>query len=595
MEDLRVVKGTYIKSKQKTNKMMLHLFIALLPIIAFTFYKNGIQPYLVGDATTFGLFYPLIFIGVGVLTTTIIESLYLFIVKKERGKAFFRAVLNSYCFFPGLFMSLILPINTPLWIVVFGGFFASIVGKLIFGGFGNNIFNPALIGRLAIMASFAATIASNGGYLNPTELDAVTTATPLTNASMLSDIGTYSTLVEPYGSLWNFFIGTIPGALGETSALLCLIAFIYLTITKTIKWKIPAVYVTTVFFLTYMIGSYNDLGIWYPLFQIMSGGLLFGAVFMATDPVTSPVTPIAQILYGLFLGILTVFFRYMTSLPEGVLTSILIMNMFVFILDRIGSKARFKLSSAILPFIIAWALILGGGFYISNSFVNINTETDPNYNIISKETNGNKTTYIATQKGYSSNIKGKIIISDGKIISYEILDQNDSFFAKIEENDYTDKFINTTNLDNIDTITGATVSSTAVKKLAINTLLDYESGSDDIEGDGDLEEPVSDFNIISKNVEGNITTYVATQKGFQSLIKCQVVLTDGVVTSYEVLEQGDSYFTIVANANYVDTLINNQNNLQELDTVSGATYSSKALKQLLINVLEDYRGETNEE
>ena len=197
MEDLRVVKGTYIKSKQKVNKMMLHLFIALIPIILFTFYKNGIKPYLDGDATTYGMFYPLIFIGVGVLTTTIIESLYLLIVKKERGKSFFRAFLNSYCFFPGLFMALILPINTPLWIVAFGGFFASVVGKLIFGGFGNNIFNPALIGRLAIMVAFAATIASNGGYLNPTELDAVTTATPLTNASMLSNKDTHSSLINP--------------------------------------------------------------------------------------------------------------------------------------------------------------------------------------------------------------------------------------------------------------------------------------------------------------------------------------------------------------------------------------------------------------
>ena len=594
MEDLHVTKGTYIRSKQKVNKMMLHLFIALLPIIAFTFYKNGVKPYLDGDATTYGMFYPLIFMGVGTLTTTIIESLYLLIVKKEKGKNFFRAVLHSYCFFPGLFMSLILPINTPLWIVVFGGFFASVIGKLIFGGFGNNIFNPALIGRLAFMVAFAATIATNGGYLNPTELDAVTTATPLTNASMLSDIGTYSTLVKPYGSLWNFFIGTIPGALGETSALLCLIAFVYLTMTKTIKWKIPAVYVTTVFFLTYMIGSYNGLGIWYPLFQIMSGGLLFGAVFMTTDPVTSPVTPIAQILYGLFLGILTVFFRYMTSLPEGVLTSILIMNMFVFILDRIGSKARFKLSSAILPFVIAWVLILGVGFYVANSFAVIDTETDPNYNIISKETNGNKTTYVATQKGYSSNIKGKIVISEGKIISYEILDQNDSFFAKVEEKDYTDKFLNITDLDSVDTVTGATVSSTAVKKLAINTLLDYNSGSGDIIGDDELEEPVSDFNIISKNIEGNVTTYVATQKGFQSLIKGQVVITDGVVTSYDILEQGDSYFMMVENVDYVMTLINNQNNLEQLDTVSGATYSSTALKELLANVLKDYRGEINE-
>ncbi len=595
MEDLRVVKGTYIKSKQKVNKMMLHLLIALLPIIIFAFYKNGVMPYMAGDATIYGLFYPLIFIGVGVLTTTLIEVFYYLIIKKERGRSLGRAILNSYCFFPGLFMCLILPINTPLWLVVFGGAFATIVGKLVFGGFGNNIFNPALIGRLSIIVCFASLISSLGGYLNPTELDAVTTATPLTNASMVSGIGSYEALVEPYGSLWDFFLGTIPGALGETSSLLCIVGFIYLSFTKVIKWKIPVVYVSTVFLMTYMIGSYNGLGIWYPLFQIFSGGLMFGAVFMATDPVTSPTTPVAQILYGLFLGILTVYFRYMTSLPEGVLTSILFMNMFVFILDRIGSKSRFKMSNSILPFIMAWVLILGLGFYIAYDFSKIDMTVDADYKIISKQTEGNTTTYIATQKGYSSNIKAEIVITDGKIVSYEILEQNDSFFARVEEANYTDKFINITDLDSVDTITGATVSSTAIKKLAINTLLDYQNNTGDVEGDLDEELPEEPFAIISKDVNGNVTTYVASQKGFQSDIKGEVIITDGVVTSYKVLEQNDSYFKMVEDANYTTTLIEGQEALEDVDTVSGATYSSKALKELLINVLADYRGGQNEE
>lgn len=594
MDDLKVTKGTFIKSEEKVDKMMLNLFIALLPIIAFTFYKNGIKPYLAGNTNIYGMLYPLIFILVGVITTTITEALYLLIIKKEKGKNFTKALIDSYCFFPGLFMTLVLPINTPLWIVIYGGLFASIIGKLVFGGFGNNIFNPALIGRLAIMTTFASIIASNGGYLNPSELDAVTKATPLTNAAITSGIGTYETLVAPYGSLWDFFLGNIPGALGETSALLCLVSFIYLTATKTIKWKIPVVYVATVFFMTYLIGGYHEYGLWYPLFQIMSGGLLFGAVFMATDPVTSPTTPIGQILYGLFLGILTVTFRYMTSMPEGVLVSILFMNMFVFIIDRIGSKARFKFSKSFIPFIVAWCLILGIGFYIGST-IGETTDVDPDYTIISKETSGNKTTYVATQKGYASNIKGEIVITDGKITSFKILDQNDSFFVKVEQANYTSKFINKDNVTDIDTVTGATISSTALKKMAANTLLDYKKGSEDIKGNDEDIKPVSDFNIISKDTIDNTVTYVATQKGFSSLLKAQVIIVDGVVTEYTILEQKDSYYGMVESNNYVNTLISNQDNLEEVDTVSGATYTSTGLKKLLINVLADYRGEANNE
>ena len=108
MDHLKVTKGTFIKSEEKVDKMMLNLFIALLPIIAFTFYKNGIKPYLAGNTNIYGMLYPLIFILVGVITTTITEALYLLIIKKEKGKNFTKALIDSYCFFPGLFMNLVL-------------------------------------------------------------------------------------------------------------------------------------------------------------------------------------------------------------------------------------------------------------------------------------------------------------------------------------------------------------------------------------------------------------------------------------------------------------------------------------------------------
>jgi len=568
--------GPFIKDKNTTKKMMNHLLIALTPIIIFSIIKNGVIPYKKGYTNLIGLFYPLIFIGISTITTFIFETLF----KLIRTKDIKESLKNTYSIFPGLFLGLILPINTPITILILGSLVSSIIAKMLFGGFGKNIFNPALVGRLFIISIFASTIMSKGGYLNPYELDAVTQSTPLTNASTITGIGTYETLVKPYGRLLNIFIGNIPGAIGETSALLCILALIYLTYFKVIKWKIPLTYILTVFAMTYVIGGINDQGIWYPLFQIFSGGLMFGAVFMATDPVTSPVTPIGQILYGIFLGILTVTFRYLTPFPEGVLTSILTMNMLVMILDKIGSIGRFNFKIALIPFIIAWLLIIGLSLGISIKLNN--TETDPNFNIISKEINGNKTKYIVTEKGYQSQIKAQIIIQNNKVEDIKILEQNDSFYSKIEENNFIEKLKGS---GKIDTVSGATITSTALKKMIQNTLNDNKTGKK--ENIINEEVKKENYEMISKtDIDEMTTEYIIKNKGFQGDIKLKVTISNNQITNIEVLEQSDSYFHMLEENNYINNIIENQKDIKNIDTISGATYSSKGVKEGIIKLLE---------
>lgn len=568
--------GPFIKDKNTTKKMMNHLLIALTPIIIFSIIKNGVIPYKKGYTNLIGLFYPLIFIGISTITTFIFETLF----KLIRTKNIKESLKNTYSIFPGLFLGLILPINTPITILILGSLVSSIIAKMLFGGFGKNIFNPALVGRLFIISIFASTIMSKGGYLNPYELDAVTQSTPLTNASTITGIGTYETLVKPYGRLLNIFIGNIPGAIGETSALLCILALIYLTYFKVIKWKIPVTYILTVFAMTYVIGGINDQGIWYPLFQIFSGGLMFGAVFMATDPVTSPVTPIGQILYGIFLGILTVTFRYLTPFPEGVLTSILTMNMLVMILDKIGSIGRFNFKIALIPFIIAWLLIIGLSLGISIKLNN--TETDPNFKIISKEINGNKTKYIVTEKGYQSQIKAQIIIQNNKVEDIKILEQNDSFYSKIEENNFIEKLKES---GEIDTVSGATITSTALKKMIQNTLNDNKTGKK--ENIINEEVKKENYEMISKtDIDEMTTEYIIKNKGFQGDIKLKVTISNNQITNIEVLEQSDSYFHMLEENNYINNIIENQKDIKNIDTISGATYSSKGVKEGIIKLLE---------
>ena len=581
--------GPFIKDRNNTKKMMTHLLIALTPIILFTFIKNGVLPYKRGYTGILGLFYPLIFIAVSTISTFAFETIYKLIKEKNLNEA----LKNTYSIFPGLFLGLILPINTPILVLILGSFISSIIAKMLFGGFGKNIFNPALVGYLIITTVFASLISTNGGYLNPYELDTITSSTPLTNAQMVSGIGNYDTLVKPYGGLSKLFIGNIPGALGETSALLCMLAFIYLTYFKVIKWKIPVTYILTVFAITYVIGGSNDLGIWYPLFQIFSGGLMFGAVFMATDPVTSPVTPIGQILYGIFLGILTVIFRFLTPFPEGVMTSILTMNMLVIILDKIGAQARFDFKITLIPFIIVWILIIGLSFGISMSY-NKTEEQDPNFNIISKNIENEKAIYIVTQKGYSSTLKAQIIINNKTIEEFKILEQNDSFYSKIEEQNYLNKLKQD---EDIDTISGATVTSTALKKMLKNTINDYNNGKkENIINDEKKETPEQkpSFQIINKNqIDDNTVQYEISNKGFSSDIKLQVTFVNNELKEINVLEQNDSYFNMLEENNYINKIIENKNNLEELDTVSGATFSSNGVKQAIINLINQ-EGLTNE-
>ena len=453
--------GPFIRSENKTLKMMLNVLIALIPIFVFVWYNQGYVPYMDGKTNAIGLFYPLIFPTIGGLTSFVIEFIYYRIIKHNN------EYLSSFGFFPGFFLGLILPIKTPIYVLALGSIVAGL-SKIVFGGFGRNIFNPALIGYIFITACFSF-IFTTSNY----SVDAISQATPLTNATMVSGIGTYDEIIKPYGSLSNFFFGTIPGALAETSALLCLVAFIYLTATKTIKWRIPVAYVSTVFLITFGISRMLGVGLYYPLFQVLSGGLMFGAVFIATDPVTSAVTPTGQVFQGILLGILTVAIRFITT--EGVATSILIMNMFVFMLDKIGFKVRFD-SMKSLPWVLLICLLLILSIVTLASKKRVVEDKDPNFNIVEKELSGNKTIYTATQKGYGGNIEAVVVVENDKVVSFDVVSNNETKdkYKLVIDADYIDKLIkNQDNLKDVDTVSGATVTSTALKKLITNVMEDY--------------------------------------------------------------------------------------------------------------------------
>ena len=583
--------GPFIKDKDMVSKTMWRLIFSLIPIILFSIYKSGYLIYQKGYTNVAGIFYPLIFIVVGMLSSFVTEECY-YIIRGKRGQELLDSVFKSYGMMPGLFMSLVLPINTPLAILFIGGIVATVIGKLIYGGFGKNIFNPALIGVLFVITCYGALIGTKGGYLNRYELDAISSATPLTNVKMVETIN-YDNVVKPYGDLSTFLIGFIPGSVGETSSLLILIAFIYLAITKTIKWKIPVFYVGTFLVMTTIYSYIVGLESWYILFELLTGGLLFGSVFMATDPVTSPVTPIGQILYGIALGIMTFALRNLTNYPEGVMTSILFMNMFVFLFDKIGSRIYFN-KWYYLVFVFIGIIMIGGTIYIGKKSIKKPDDVvTSDYVIVSKDTVDNNTIYVVTQKGFGGNIKAKITFDSKNMTGIEILEnyESEDRYSLVMKENFLDKLLNKQHeIDTVDTISGATITSKAIKEMVANTINDFigETGRT-------IDNP--NMSLISLEQDRDALVYVVKTDSFGGTLELQVVMKNGVVRTVVPKNYNDTcisernksnYYQCpeYLENNYIKSLILNQDNLDGVDTVSGATISSKAIKEALRYVKE---------
>lgn len=236
----------------------------------------------------------------------------------------------------GVLLAFVCPVTIPYWTIILGDFFAIVLVKMLFGGLGKNIVNPALAGRAfmfswpVLMSNWVKVGFSNAAGLLSTA-DAVTAATPM--SAMHQG-------VLPEESILDMFLGNIGGCIGETSALLLIIGFIYLLYRKVITARIPLAYIGTVAILAFLFPQGNDRIAWMAA-QVFGGGLMLGAIFMATDYVTSPLTKLGQIVYGIGCGVITILIRYFGGYSEGVTYAILCMNACAVLLDKIGRPVKF--------------------------------------------------------------------------------------------------------------------------------------------------------------------------------------------------------------------------------------------------------------
>lgn len=304
---LTVASSPHIRGNFRTNRIMLDVVLALLPALAVGIWKFGAG----------ALLLTLVTIGSAVAA----EWLYSVVTKTRN------TVVDGSAAVTGLLLAMTLPSTVPYWQAAIGSVFAIIVVKALCGGLGQNIFNPALAARAFLLLVWPVSMVR---YLTP-GVDGVTAATPLHHMVMPA---------LPEESLLDLFLGNAPGSLGEVSSLALLLGGAYLIYRKVISIRIPAAYLGTVAVLTLVFARTEDPIQWM-LYSLVSGGVMLGAIFMATDYATSPVTPKGQIIYGIGCGALTVFFRYYGLFPEGVTYAILLMNACVWVIDRYTAPRRF--------------------------------------------------------------------------------------------------------------------------------------------------------------------------------------------------------------------------------------------------------------
>jgi len=305
MDKLIVSTSPHIRRKVTTTAIMGDVIIALLPATA--------------AATLFFGFKAILMIAVCVGCAVGSEFLFNLICKKKQTVGDLSAIVT------GLLLALNLSTNVSLWQCAVGSVFAIIVVKCLFGGIGHNFANPAITARVFLLVAFSGSVAG-GAFANFAEI--TSGATPL---AVMKDGFDCTT------PLLHMFLGNIGGAIGETSALCLLLGFIYLLIRRVISWHTPIIYVGTVFIMMLIIKQ--DIS--FALYQVLGGGLMLGAVFMATDYSTTPINKVGKMVFALGCGILTVLIRLWGSYPEGVSFAILIMNILSPYIERLTAKRPF--------------------------------------------------------------------------------------------------------------------------------------------------------------------------------------------------------------------------------------------------------------
>ncbi len=509
--------GPYVVNDDTIEKNMWYVVLALIPAV-------------IAAIILFG-FYSLYLI----LGTAIFSVLIEMPFTKDRGLG------DGSAFLAGMLLGLTLPPSTVWWIPLVGAFLVIVIAKQLFGGIGNNIFNPALVARGILLLAWTPQLTR---WEKPFE--AITTATPLAEYTAGEALGIFG--------YFDLFTGNIAGSIGETSALALLIGALFLYIKGYIGWRIPVSYIVSAAVMAFILGI--D-----PLFTILSGGLLFGALYMATDMVSSPVTKDARVIYGIGCGILTVIIREYTIYPEGITFAILLMNGASYLFDsllegpRFGQvelrkKSLFRLGSIILASVI-FLTISYSSFMLSESLLEEEVkEEEIQYFYETGE-------YTGKGQGAYGEIEIKVFVEDNFIEDIIIVEHSDTEnIAEPAFEELTEKVINEQSTE-VDIITDATVSSQGFLEA--------------------LEDALSKARRVPK---------IGSGQGMNGEIVIGLIDDDNQIKEIFIVEHSDTENVAEpAFEELTEKVINEQST--EVDTISGATASSQGFLEALEDALKE--------
>lgn len=484
-----------MKTRQSTQQIMFLLTLGLMAVVlfssAFYFVEYGMDH----------VIHLWSLLAVAVLVAVGAEALWAYFLKKDVVKY----LKTSFPWVTAIILVLMVPISTPLYPIAIGTIFAIVVAKLLFGGFGHNVFNLAGVGRTVMLFSFGASVMP----------DLITSATPISSIANIGWIITDPTLVEPFlaqfGGVSGLLLGWYPGAIGETSALLIMLIGAFLAFKNVLDWRIPVFYIGTLFALASIIAVIQGVGIWYPLFHIFAGGAMFGAVFMLTDPVTNPTSASGRIIFAMGAAIITILIRVQGNYPGGVVFSILIMNMLSPMIDRLTDGWQIAMSKKYVTSMVSVGLV--GAILIGIVGLNMQaivvaepepevpditlstpislnqSETTVQGVILSSTTEGDFEIVVVEIRGYSvleggyddaqpNKVEVKINKSTLKVDSVKIVEIKDTINigTKVDDPIFLDQFKDVDQTSSVDAVTGATVTSLSVVRAVYAALESVKGG-----------------------------------------------------------------------------------------------------------------------
>ena len=464
----------HCRLKNSTSAIMMHLTIGLLVVYLASLYRC----YCLGEAY---LYQAIILMLVSNTVAIVSEAIW----AKIHHKNVKDYLKTSFPWVTAIILTLTVQVNTDPYALGVATFIAIFFGKLVFGGFGQNIFNPAAVGRAVIFASFAGNVSA----------DLITSATPVSTLAKFGQIATandFSIFLNDFGGIGNLAFGMYQGALGETFSILIILVGIYFVLFNVIDWRIPFTYLGVLFLGSLLVGLNHGLGIEYALYSVLTGGAIFGAVFMLTDPVTSPTTRVGKIIFASFAAFVTIAIRYYANLPEGVIFSILLANIMTAVIDKALSAKQvdninklniYAISSVVLAVVGIFVLGLGltsstyqsvnqvvdfessgtlslsGNYDPQNARVerleeNVYRVTTDGYGMLDEELGGGN-----GENGYSENVFD-IIVENAKVKNIKIVnygDTVDNYDKSIEA--FLKGFIGKGINDSVDFVSSATITS----------------------------------------------------------------------------------------------------------------------------------------